>query len=266
MKIGFIGAGQMARALAGGIVGSRICKAEDITISDPNEDSIAAFVRSVGNAKIADDNVQCSVQQDLVFFAVKPQYFETASDGIDLSGSEATVVSVMSGIQMMSIANALNTQQIIRVMPNTPCLVGAGACGMSVAAEVDDSVSRQVHEMLASLGKVVHVNENQLDAVTGLSGSGPAYVFTFIEALADGGVLMGLSRADALVLATQTVFGAAQMILETGDHPAVLRDRVASPGGTTIRGIQALENGGFRAAVLDAVQNATERSLELGDH
>lgn len=264
MKIGFIGAGRMAQALAGGIVGSGICQAEEITIADPNADAVEAFRGSVGNVTLADDNVQCAAQQELLFLAVKPQYFASAAEGINLSGTSTTVVSVMGGIQMQSIADALGTQQIIRVMPNTPCLVAAGACGMSAANEVDAAVLQRVHEMLVSMGKVVQVEEYQLDAITGLSGSGPAYVFTFIEALADGGVLMGLSREHALLLAAQTVYGAARMVIESGDHPAVLRDRVASPGGTTIRGIQALEEGGIRAAVIDAVQCATERSQELG--
>lgn len=265
MKIGFIGAGRMAQALAGGIVSSGMCQSADICISDPSAAAVASFQKAVGDdVEVAGNNADCASGTDLLFLAVKPQYFAAAAESVNLSGTSTTVISVMGGIRAKSIADALGTAQVIRVMPNTPCLLGAGASGVTVASEVDPGVAEQVLSMLGSLGKVVQVEEHQLDAITGLSGSGPAYVFTFIEALADGGVLMGLPREQSLMLAAQTVFGAARMVLESGDHPAVLRDRVASPGGTTIRGIQALEEGSLRAAVIDAVQAATERSQELG--
>jgi pyrroline-5-carboxylate reductase len=264
MKIGFIGAGQMARALAAGIVSSKKFPPSAISVSDPNETAVREFRDTVGEVNVVGDNKQLAKEVDLLFLAIKPQVFEQAVKGIELHMSKATVVSVMGGITIKQIRKALSTDFIIRVMPNTPCLVGAGAFGMSVRKDVRSEVAQLVEEMLGSLGVVVSCPESQLDAITGLSGSGPAFVFTMIEALADGGVLMGLSREVALKLASQTVFGASKMVLETGEHPAVLRDRVASPGGTTIFGLHALEDGGARSAMMDAVQAAAERSRELG--
>ncbi len=264
MRIGFIGAGQMAQALAGGIISSGMCSASNITISDPFPAAIKAFKSNVGEVQVASSNADCGADCDFLILAVKPQYFEAAVAAMNAVNPNTTVISVMSGIQMERIGEALGTNRIIRVMPNTPCLFGAGSCGVSVSLQVEVAAAKQVLEMLDSMGKVVQVQESQLDAITGLSGSGPAYVFTFIEALADGGVLMGLSRDQSLQLAAQTVFGAAKMVLESGDHPAVLRDRVASPGGTTIHGLEALELGGMRAAIIDAVRCATERSQDLG--
>lgn len=264
MKIGFIGAGQMAQALAGGVIGSGMCAASEIAISDPFPAAIESFKAVVGEVQVADCNESCAEGCDYLFLAVKPQYFAAATEKLTIENPSTIVISVMSGIQMTKIAEVLGTQQIIRVMPNTPCLYGAGACGVSASPVVDQDSVGQVLEMLGSMGMVVRVLESQLDAITGLSGSGPAYVFTFIEAMADGGVLMGLSREQSLKLAAQTVFGAAKMVIESGEHPAQLRDRVASPGGTTIHGIRELEKGKLRAAVMNAVKSSTERSQELG--
>jgi pyrroline-5-carboxylate reductase len=175
------------------------------------------------------------------------------------------VVSIAAGVRLSTLAEGLGANvRLVRVMPNTPCLVGRGACGFCLgkAATADDG--QLVHQLLAAVGIAVEVEEKLLNAVTGLSGSGPAFVYVAIEALSDGGVRAGLPRSAATTLAVQTVLGAAEMVLATGEHPGVLKDRVTSPGGTTIAGLAALESGGFRAALLDAVDAATRRSEELG--
>ena len=265
MKIGFIGAGQMARALAGGIVKSGASQPADITISDPSADSVAAFKSAIGDVKVVDGNADCVAGQEYLVLAVKPQMFEAAAGSLDLSDSQTTVVSVMVGVTIDTISQSLSTQRVIRVMPNTPCLVGAGACGLSASPEVPAAQVDAVTKLLGAMGVCVAVPETLLDAVTGVSGSGPAFVFQFIQAMADGGVLSGLSRDVALQLAAQTVYGAAKMVLDSGDHPIQLSDRVASPGGTTICGLQALAEGGMAAAVMEAVEAATFRSRELGE-
>lgn len=263
MQIGFIGAGQMATALAAGMIKSGFCQLNHLEVSDPNPTALEQFVETVGQVKTTGDNPGCAKGKKYLILAVKPQVFGRATQGMDLSGTDTVVISVMGGVRSDKIADAIKTQQIVRVMPNTPCLLGAGACGMSATPQVDQAAKTEVQTMLKALGICVQVPESKLDAVTGLSGSGPAYVFSLIQAMADGGVLMGLSRDDAMKLAAQTVYGAAKMVVKTEDHPTVLRDRVASPGGTTICGLHELESGGFHATVMDAVQRATQRSQEL---
>lgn len=265
MKIGFIGAGQMARALASGIVRAGIVDASSLTISDPSPYARAEFQQEVGEIQIASENHEAIQGQDFLILAVKPQIFESATVSLDLSGEKTTVVSVMGGIRMEQIESQLCTDRIVRVMPNTPCLVNEGACGVAFQSTIESITKEQILKMFGSLGVCIEVPESQLDAVTGLSGSGPAYVFSFIEALADGGVLMGLSREVALKLAAQTVLGAAKMVVESSEHPALLKDRVASPGGTTIFGLRELEAGAMKNTVISAVESATLRSLELGD-
>jgi pyrroline-5-carboxylate reductase len=175
------------------------------------------------------------------------------------------ILSIAAGVTLAQMTQALGEgRRLVRVMPNTPCLVGASASGYAAGPGASADDVRLVDRPLNSVGKAFPLPEKLLDAVTGLSGSGPAYVFVLIEALADGGVRAGLPRDVALQLAAQTVFGAAKMLLETGLHPAALKDQVASPGGTTIAGLHALEQGGFRAALIDAVVAAANRSMELG--
>jgi len=175
------------------------------------------------------------------------------------------VVSIAAGITLKQLAELLGSDtRLVRVMPNTPCLVGASATGYSVGPKATAADGELVGKLFRSVGNAFAVPENLLDAVTGLSGSGPAYVYVMIEALADGGVRVGLPRDIALSLAAQTVFGAAKMVLETVSHPAALKDAVASPGGTTIAGLHALERAGFRAGLMDAVEAAAKRATELG--
>ena len=259
----------MAQALAGGIAGG---DAEvSFLVSDPSDDAVESFrQRTEGTSvEIASSNADLFRIADIVFLAVKPQYFEAALDRDEIvsstSGGQAPlVVSIMAGISIARIRQKTFIDAIIRVMPNTPCLVGAGACGMSCSEAVSAEQQQQVTSFLSTTGLVLPVAENLLDAVTGLSGSGPAYIFELIDALALGGVRCGLPRDTAQQLAAQTVFGSAKLVIESGEHPSVLRDRVTSPGGTTIAAIQTLCDNGFKKAVIAAVESSANRSKELG--
>ncbi|MDE0569515.1 MAG: pyrroline-5-carboxylate reductase, partial [Verrucomicrobiales bacterium] len=186
-------------------------------------------------------------------------------EGLNSLTQSKLFISIAAGLQLMDLEESLGeSARVIRVMPNTPALVGKGASAFSRGTKANDEDTNFVINILGSVGKVLEVPEKQIDAITGLSGSGPAYIYTVIEALADGGVLVGLPEDQALLLAAQTVSGAAEMILQTGEHPASLRDQVASPGGTTVAGLAALESGKLRATLIDAVRAATLRSKELG--
>ncbi len=268
--IGFIGAGQMAQALACGI--SLADGAIKFEIADPSAASREAFGLKVSSAiKVRQDNAEIFAHCDIVFLSIKPQYFANAiqNHAISkaLSNSKATplVVSIMAGVTIEKIAAATGIDRILRVMPNTPSLIMEGAAGITASPEVTQEEVKVVSKLMSSVGCVAQVPEQLIDAVTGLSGSGPAYVFTFIEALIDGGVLNGLPRDVARRLAIQTVIGSAKLVEQTGDHPAVLRDRVTSPGGTTIEALKTLEINEFRGTVIQAVEAATRRSKELGD-
>lgn len=265
MKIGFVGAGQMATALAAGFCRSGKLSASDIVVHDPSQESVDRFQAHVSGAHIANNNPDVLQSAELVFLAVKPQVIPVIVSELNPPSPDLTFVSVMGGITLDWLIESLGTSNVIRTMPNTPCLIGQGAIGISPADSVDEKVIQYVSELFESVGWPVRLPERLIDAVTGLSGSGPAYVFQFIEALADGGVACGIPRDTAMKLAAQTVAGAANMVLQTGEHPAVLKDRVASPAGTTIAGIQALEENGFRAAAIQAVVAATNRSIELGE-
>lgn len=264
MKIGFVGAGQMACALARGFVTSQLVAAADIWAADCAEESRASFTRMVPGSNVSEDNRAPASHADVVFLAVKPQSLSQVYRVLQPIGSKSLFVSIAAGVSLGAITTGLGTQRVVRVMPNTPCLVGQGASGYCAGANVTDQDKTIVRSLLETVGRCWELPEHLLDAVTGLSGSGPAYVFQFIEALSDGGVLAGLPRAVAMELATQTVLGAAQMVRDSREHPAVLKDRVASPAGTTIAGLHALEAGAFRGTVMNAVQAATDRSRELG--
>ena len=265
MRIGFIGAGQMATALATGI--SKGTSGCEISAFDPNPDAIENLGGSIGdtNFKHCESNVELARCSDIVFIAVKPQVIESALQGLsDVFEPGKTYVSVVAGIWISRLQELSGCTQIIRTMPNTPCLIGAGVVAMAASDSVPEEKVEEVRGLLTQVGKVVDVSESQLDAVTGISGSGPAYVYTFVESLIDGGVLSGLPRHIARELALETVLGATKMIAQSGEHPSLLRDRVTSPGGTTVHGLAALEQGGFRNSVQSAVAAATKRAGELG--
>ena len=263
-RIGFLGAGQMATALAKGFTAAQLVPAERIIAFDPVPAAARAFESAIPGVKVAGSNAEVVGQADLVFLAVKPQNMAAVMSEVQKAASpDKLFVSIAAGITLARLTAGLGTERVIRVMPNTPCLVGLGAAALAAGPGTSSADAQAVARLLDAVGLVVQLDEKLLDAVTGLSGSGPAFVYVMIEALSDGGVRMGLPRDVATRLAAQTVLGAAKMVLG-GEHPAVLKDRVASPGGTTIAGLQVLEAGGVRSALIAAVQAATERSKELG--
>lgn len=268
-RLGFIGAGKMASALARGFIEAGLAKAEAITAYDPFPAAGEAFVKSTnvqGNpVRLAGSNKAVVEASDVVFLAVKPQQMKLVYDELDEVVAGKLVVSIAAGVTLASLAGGLGPRaRYVRVMPNTPALVGKGASGYALGhgATADDAAL--VDKLLNSVGRAYKLDEKLLDAVTGLSGSGPAFVYVMIEALSDGGVRMGLPRDVATGLAAQTMLGAAAMVLETGLHPGVLKDQVTSPGGTTIAGLQALEQGAVRGDLISAVEAATRRAIELG--
>jgi pyrroline-5-carboxylate reductase len=265
ITLGFIGAGQMAQALASGFVDANLLEASCIVAHDPVVAAADALRAKVAGARILATNQAVVEASNVIVLAVKPQMMNRAMAEARASVTpEKLFVSIAAGVTIDRLCEGLGTGRVIRVMPNTPCLVGRGASGFALGPGASGMDGRTVAELLNAVGIAVPVDESLLDAVTGLSGSGPAFVYVLIEALSDAGVRVGLPRATAAVLAAHTVRGAAEMVLATGDHPAVLKDRVASPGGTTIAGLEALEQHAGRAAMMAAVVAATRRSQELG--
>lgn len=265
LKVGFLGAGQMAIALAkgwqaAGLISTATCKA-----SDPFLQARTRFQEQTGCSSTADNREVVSAS-DVLILAVKPQTLPALLNDIRHVVTEKhLIVSIAAGIPLTQLADGLlGNFRLVRVMPNTPCLLGASASGFAAGPGAQPGDVLIVERLFNAVGKAFALPEPLLDAVTGLSGSGPAFIYVMIEALADGGVRMGLPRDVAMTLAAQTVYGAARMVLETQQHPGVLKDAVTSPGGTTIAGLHALERGGFRAAIMDAVEAATRRSTELG--
>lgn len=263
-KIGFIGAGMMAEAIARGLLKAGMDTTR-ISASDPGETRRDLFRKELG-VSATTDNQTVAQFGDIILIAVKPFVVPDALASIaDVLQPRQLVVSIAAGVTIDSIESKLPKGiPVVRVMPNTPCLIGEGAAALAPGKHATQAHLDLASEIFSASGKVVQLTEDKLDAVTGLSGSGPAYVYTFIEALADGGVRMGIPKATALVLAAQTVLGAAKMVLETGSHPAELRDKVMTPGGTTIAGMASLERDKFRSALIEAVTAATQRSAELG--
>lgn len=263
-RIGLVGAGQMATALARGFVAAGLTAADKLLASDVDQAALQRFAQATGGQTTADNGV-VAAQSDIVFLAVKPQQMAQVASGLRAKLTEKQlIISIAAGVRLASLAEWLGPAvRLVRVMPNTPCLVGQGASGYSLGQRATSEDGALVSRLLGAIGSAWQVDEKLLDAVTGLAGSGPAFVYIMIEALSDAGVRMGLPRNIATEMAARTVGGSAAMVLATGEHPAVLKDRVASPGGTTIAGLQALESGGLRAALMAAVEAATRRSIEL---
>lgn len=265
-RIGFIGCGAMARALAGGLIEAGVA-ASQIVASDPFAAARKQFEQAIG-AKPIEDNADVVSQADVVVLAVKPGFVTPVLEDLGPSlGARPLWISIAAGVPLDQLQSALPAgARIVRTMPNTPALVGAGATAYFPASSVSEAEIQLTEAILEATGWCWRApNEGLLDAVTGLSGSGPAYVFLILEALADAGVRQGLPRDAAQALATRTVLGAAKLALETGTHPGQLKDQVTSPGGTTIAGLEQLEAHGVRAALYDAVGAATERSRALRD-
>jgi len=254
----------MAEAFIGGLLASQPETAGSLFATDPLAGRRDVIKRRFG-IRVGTDNVEAVSWADVVLLAVKPQVFDAVVEGIAPAMGGRLVLSIAAGIPIRRIRAYLPpTARIVRVMPNAPALVLAGVSALAYGPGVTAEDQALAGRLFETVGRVVTVEERLMDAVTGLSGSGPAFVFLAIEALADGGVKAGLPRSVAEQLAAQTVLGAARMVLETGQHPAQLKDMVASPGGTTIAGLHQLELGGVRASLIAAVEAATQRSEELG--
>ena len=255
----------MGEALSRGLIAAGTYQPHDLVLFDVDATRVQQLAASLG-ARAASSVEEAVEGADVVLLAVKPQIVERALKPVrTLMNPRQTLVSIAAGVSTKRLEACFDAPvPVVRVMPNTPALVGAAATAICAGTSAKPENLDKARAIFAAVGLCVEADEKLLDAVTGLSGSGPAYVFLFIEALADGGVRAGLPRDVALKLAAQTVLGSAQMVLETGEHPGVLKDRVASPGGTTIAGLHALENGAFRGVVMDAVLAAANRSKELG--
>ncbi len=264
-RIGFIGGGNMAEALVRGLLEARVAGAEDVRVAEPDRGKRERLHERYGVVATEDSDVVAG-WAELLVLAVKPSVVPRALAAVGpFVAPETLLVSVAAGVPTHALEAHLPTgRRVVRAMPNTAAIVGAGATAIAKGSAATDLDLARAQALFEAVGCCVVVPEKQLDAVTGLSGSGPAYVMVMIEALADGGVRAGLPREIAQLLAAQTVFGAAKLQLETGEHPAVLKDRVTSPGGTTSAGLAALEGGGVRSAFSEAVVAATRRSEELG--
>lgn len=263
--IAMIGGGQMALALAEGFCRAGLVKAADIVVYDPSDAARDRLAARVPGVRFVASAAEAAGQAGIVFLAVKPQHAQAACREVAATfPPEAVLVSIVAGLPMATLADHAGTKRIIRVMPNTPCLVGKGVSVVCRTADVPEPIGRRVNDLLAAVGHVHELDEHLLDAVTGLSGSGPGFVALLVEALSDGGVKAGLPRPLALALAVQTLSGTAALLEQTGEHPAQIKDRVSSPGGTTIAGLSVLEQRGVRGALIDAVVAAAARAKELG--
>jgi pyrroline-5-carboxylate reductase len=267
LAVGFLGAGQMASALAVGWAKAGLLDVARSRAADPYPEVRDRFEKATG-VQAVPTNAVVATLCDVLVVAVKPHVVpDVLAELKPALEPRHLVISIAAGVTLATLLDGLGGfRRVARVMPNTPCLVGASASGFATPEKRPNSNPDVaiVSRLFSAVGKAYHLPEHLLDAVTGLSGSGPAFVYTFIEALADGGVKCGLPRDVAQALAAQTVLGAAKMVLETGQHPGALKDAVASPGGTTIAGLHALERAGLRAAAMDAVEAATKRAQELG--
>ena len=266
MKISFVGGGIMAEALIGGVLEARLTEAQDISVGEP-VDSRREYLQSKYGLQAHSTNTDALDGADLTVLAVKPQSLPEVMSGLrgGLSGDNA-VLSIVAGAKMATLVDGLSHAPVVRVMPNTPAQIGAGMSVWTAAPEVPEAKVSATRDILRTLGEEVYVpDEKLIDMATALSASGPAYVFLFIESLIDAGVYLGMPRDLARTLVVQTVLGSTKLVQESGRHPADLKDMVTSPGGTTIEALLALEEGGFRASVMNAVVAAYEKSKTLGN-
>ena len=257
-----LGTGKMGTALLQGIAARHLLAASAITVFDAYPAALAATLEALPGVSAAKDAVSAAQAAEAVLLCVKPAGIVPLIASLQSVKESRLLISIAAGVTLKSMEAAAGHHRVIRVMPNTPALIGQGAAAYACGSTATEADAAAAEALLGAVGTVTRVAEQLLDAVTGLSGSGPAYVFTFIEALADGGVAEGLSKEQALQLAAQTVAGAAALVLQSGLHPAVLRDQVTSPGGTTIAGLAALESRAFRSSCIEAVRAAARRSRE----
>jgi pyrroline-5-carboxylate reductase len=251
----------MGEAILSGVLSKGVYSAQEICISDPQLERRSYLTKQYG-VQVTDDNALASVGE-VVLLAVKPQVCAQAVEGLSAT-PVPLVISILAGVTLAQLESAITSKAIIRAMPNTPAQVGVGITALAMGTSANQQHRETAIAIFSAIGEVVELPESLMNAVTGLSGSGPAYVAIAIEALADGGVAAGLPRAIATKLAVQTVLGTAQLIAKSGLHPAELKDRVTSPGGTTIAGVAQLERSGVRSGLIDAVVAATRRADELG--
>jgi len=266
-KIAIIGTGNMGEALVGGLMVSQSSKPKNIICADIRQDKLDQ-IKSKFKVRTTTNNLKAVAEADIIIYAVKPQIMaatlaETAAK-LDMS---KLVISIAAGVPLAAIEACVSKElRLIRVMPNIAAFVKEAASAIAAGAHATKDDVGLAMEIFNSIGKCIFLKENYLmDAITGLSGSGPAYIFLIVDALADAGVKMGLSRQDSLFLAAQTIYGAAKLLIETQEHPGQLKDKVTSPGGTAIAGLATLESGGLRTTLINAVEAATHRSQELGD-
>lgn len=263
-KLGFIGIGNMGEALIRGIIASRLITPSLIYASDVDKRKLEKLTNELG-INAFENNQALTKECDIILLAVKPDIVKVVLPQISENVlSPKWIISIAAGVSTSVIEGYLPSgTAVVRVMPNTPALVNEGMSAISAGAYADDVHLEKAKKIFDAVGKTIIVQEKLMDVVTALSGSGPAYVFLIIEALADAGVQLGLNRQDASLMATQTVLGASKMLLETNEHPAILKNRVTSPGGTTAAGLYELEKNGVRSAIISAVISATNRSKEL---
>ncbi|MFN2340324.1 MAG: pyrroline-5-carboxylate reductase [Halanaerobium sp.] len=266
MKLAIIGLGNMGQAILSGILNQNIIKAENIIAADKKfSEPDFKLEDQFSEITITADNQKAAREADYIILAVKPQIIKFVLEDIKKDADSKIVISIAAGVKTELLSQYFGSSaKIVRVMPNTPALVAEGMSALYYSREVEADEKAFVEKIFKALGETAEVKEEEMDAVTGLSGSGPAYVYLFIEALADAGVLKGLDRQTALKLAAQTVKGGAEMALSSGQHPAQLKDMVCSPAGTTIAGVAELEANSFRSTIIKAVKIAAERSEELG--
>ncbi len=264
MKVGFIGCGNMGGAMIKGILDSGICGREDICASDASEKLLKEKAEALG-IRTFTDNSSTAREADVLFLSVKPQYYEVVINDIkDSVNGERLIVTIAPGKTLSWVKEKFGKEvKIIRMMPNTPAMVGEGMIGMCRNENVSDDEVEMVRELCKGFAKTEVIPENLMDVVTAVSGSSPAYVFMFIEAMADAAVAGGMPRDKAYIFASQAVLGSAKMVLETGKHPGELKDMVCSPGGTTIQAVRVLEERGMRSAVFECMEKCLEVSRKM---
>lgn len=266
MKIGFIGTGNMGSAIIKGTVTAKFISGNEINIFDPNNAKVRELVEKY-NANSLQDEISTVENSDIIILCVKPNIYNSVLKKIkDSIAKNKIIVSIAAGINIDSIENIIGKdKKVVRTMPNTPAQVLQGMTAVTFNGNMDKEEKEIIFKLLNSFGETVEIEEKHMHAFTGISGSLPAYVYIFVEALADGGVLEGLPRNEAYKIAAQAIKGSAQMILETGKHPAVLKDEVTSPAGTTIEAIRTLENGNFRGTIINAVNACVRKSKEISE-
>ncbi len=263
-KIGIVGGGKMGEALVAGLLKAGKIPKQDILVSDVNRETRERIEKRYG-VRSTSNNADTVSESDVILLCIQPREMTHALESIRSSiSSEKLLISIAAGVTTDFIQCVLGKKQdLVRAMPNNPCTIGEGMIVITVANDTPERRLKEAADIFSSVGRTLMLEERLFDAVTGLSGSGPAYAYLFIEALADGGVKMGIPKSAAVTLAAQTVLGAARMVLETGEHPAKLRDLVATPEGTTVQGLYEFEKGKLRASCSRAVERATQRAKEL---